>query len=887
MNYPNITQYKAAIQDSDSFDTLKDDINAEMHGYEPVFASGNFAVVFKMKKNQKHYALKCFLKDIEQRNAKQKEIVDYIENNPSEYFVDYKYLEDELWVDIDGGQEFPVTWMEWIEAPTLGERIKQYCEADNKMGLKQLAESFKEFALWILEQPFAHGDLKHDNILVKANGQLVLVDYDGMFVPTLSGQQTNELGGKCYQHPKRDADDFNRHLDDFSILIIYTSLLVLSLKPELYATYNNGQNIIFRRGHFMPYENNDLIQELEQITELEHLLVSIKSVLESDTISIANIKALIEDRISKTEYSTELQKAKRTIDSNYTLLENYNNSQVDHAIISKTLKAQKELTTSIFDSLDQKLKKLNTNEDNELILDNNPLTVEWWESLSETWKDIFLWNIELWEALEGKDFEVDPFVSIRRNCENALQRNHWYSRDKDITIILSSIYKLRSFFIDKDDCHKIKSLEQLRKLNNITTLIIANNKHDLKPISTLIKLNKLIITSNKQDLYPISNLINLTVLSLAGNWINEGNNQDLFPITKLKKLEELNLHNNNANIEPLAKLIRLIKLNLGGNKQDLTAISNLINITTLGLQGNSQDLHPINNLLNLKSLDLGAIKIRRSITLPIPVYKNGNTQDLKTIENLTKLRILDLSGNNNNLEPISKLLNLTELNLSGNTQNLTPISSLNNLTKLSIKSDLDIQGKSMSLKPIENLTKLRILDLTGNKQDLNPIRSLINLSKLYLGGNNQNLEPLEKLINLKELDLSYNEQDLRPISNLSKLNDLGLFGNKKELDPIESLHELQELVLGWNEQNLKPVSKLINLKKLDLSGNNADYSPISNLISLERLILDLGWEDDADVPISDKESIMDYDLQHYNQEKIGPIYNLIDRIKAKGGIVKY
>ena len=40
-----------------------------------------------------------------------------------------------------------------------------------------------------MNQPFAHGDLKPDNILVRDDGSLVLVDYDGMYVPAMQGQK--------------------------------------------------------------------------------------------------------------------------------------------------------------------------------------------------------------------------------------------------------------------------------------------------------------------------------------------------------------------------------------------------------------------------------------------------------------------------------------------------------------------------------------------------------------------------------------------------------------------------------------------------------------------------------------------------------------------------
>jgi len=144
--------------EADSFSSLNTGIEAVMDSREPVFASGNFAVVFKMRQKGKLHALKCFLKDVDERGERQQKIVDYIKAKPSPYFVDYHYLQNELWADVDGGNEFPVSWMEWVEAPTLGEKIKYYCEAGVKNGLKRLAENFKVFALWILKQDFAHGD---------------------------------------------------------------------------------------------------------------------------------------------------------------------------------------------------------------------------------------------------------------------------------------------------------------------------------------------------------------------------------------------------------------------------------------------------------------------------------------------------------------------------------------------------------------------------------------------------------------------------------------------------------------------------------------------------------------------------------------------------------
>ncbi|QLQ08322.1 MAG: hypothetical protein HZY76_21580 [Anaerolineae bacterium] len=46
----------------------------------------------------------------------------------------------------------------------------------------------------------AHGDLQHGNVLVAAD-ELRLIDYDGMYVPPLSGRESHEIGHRNYQHP--------------------------------------------------------------------------------------------------------------------------------------------------------------------------------------------------------------------------------------------------------------------------------------------------------------------------------------------------------------------------------------------------------------------------------------------------------------------------------------------------------------------------------------------------------------------------------------------------------------------------------------------------------------------------------------------------------------
>ena len=62
----------------------------------------------------------------------------------------------------------------------------------------------------------AHCDLQHGNVMVTPSGELKLVDYDCMCVPSLTGKRNLELGVTPYQHPQRDLHTkLSLSLDNF------------------------------------------------------------------------------------------------------------------------------------------------------------------------------------------------------------------------------------------------------------------------------------------------------------------------------------------------------------------------------------------------------------------------------------------------------------------------------------------------------------------------------------------------------------------------------------------------------------------------------------------------------------------------------------------------
>ena len=267
MQYPLISEYVKAIQDAgDNLDKLSyltpvlDD-----HG-EPYRSSGAFAVVFKMqdKSSGKYYALKCFTEEQEGRADAYRQIADELDLLDSPYITSVKYMEKELFVDSQCEEdEFPVLLMDWVE----GETMEAYIAANyrNQSAMLMLSYRFGKMAAWLRTQSFSHGDIKPDNIIVRPDGSLTLVDYDGMFVPCMKGSQSPTIGTRDFSHPLRTVDDFDETIDDFSLASIALSLKAISMKPTLLDIYGASDRLLFLENDYRNPSNSKVISALQEL----------------------------------------------------------------------------------------------------------------------------------------------------------------------------------------------------------------------------------------------------------------------------------------------------------------------------------------------------------------------------------------------------------------------------------------------------------------------------------------------------------------------------------------------------------------------------------------------------------------------------------------------
>ena len=315
MQYPLISEYVKAIQDAgDNLEELAhltpvlDD-----HG-EPYRSSGAFAVVFKMqdKSSGKYYALKCFTEEQQGRAEAYRQIADELDLLDSPYITSVKYMEKELFVDSQCEEdEFPVLLMDWVE----GETMETYIAANytDTHAMSMLCYRFCKMAAWLRSQSFAHGDIKPDNIMVRPDGTLTLVDYDGMFVPAMKGQKSPTIGTKDFSHPLRTINDFDETIDDFALASIALSLKAISLDPSLLDEYGASDRLLFSAADYIDLSKSEtftalqgLLADEEAITLMSmFLLASAKKNLSMCSFRLFGLQKPKEEEVWSTEVTKE------------------------------------------------------------------------------------------------------------------------------------------------------------------------------------------------------------------------------------------------------------------------------------------------------------------------------------------------------------------------------------------------------------------------------------------------------------------------------------------------------------------------------------------------------------------------------------------------------
>jgi serine/threonine protein kinase len=254
MKYPTHHAYVEAIQNPlccfDDHELRHGQVAVDSLGF-PRPMSGSFAVVFRIDCPSRSWAVRCFTRANVDVDARYQEIHRVIQGIPN-FFASFEYLRDGILVD---GSRYPILKMEWVEGKALDNYV-----ADNHFKqdeMLSLLRQWEDLRTILAIHGIAHGDLQHGNILVDCHGRLKLVDYDGMYVPTLAGQTADQIGHENYIHPNRANTPFGAGIDCFSWWVIQLSLLAVATDASVWnKLHDDGECLLLRKSDYCNPRNS-------------------------------------------------------------------------------------------------------------------------------------------------------------------------------------------------------------------------------------------------------------------------------------------------------------------------------------------------------------------------------------------------------------------------------------------------------------------------------------------------------------------------------------------------------------------------------------------------------------------------------------------------------
>lgn len=262
IRWPDNAQYVLAIQNPNL--SFKDDelrngkVELNKLGL-PKVVCGAFALVFKLSLPNRYLAIRCFSrKPAGTTRERYDKLNQYLMKHSMAFLVPFEYLHQGIRI---GTEYYPIVKMQWIEGMSLDQFVHVH-KKDRKIIL-DLADDFFSVIAEMRRVKMAHGDLQHGNIIVLANRELRLVDYDCMFIPSFNGYASPEIGHRHYQPLGRTESDYSEEMDSFSAVVIYLSLRAIALEPQLFDMFYNGENLIFTRDDFRDTKSSELFKHLK------------------------------------------------------------------------------------------------------------------------------------------------------------------------------------------------------------------------------------------------------------------------------------------------------------------------------------------------------------------------------------------------------------------------------------------------------------------------------------------------------------------------------------------------------------------------------------------------------------------------------------------------
>jgi hypothetical protein len=310
MAYPQITDYQEAIQhpahafiDPD----LKQGAVAENSLGLPLVMSGGFALTYAVTTPSRKCAVRCFHREIPAIQQKYDATSKKLRSLATGCFVDFDFQQSGISVR---QQVFPIVRMDWVEGDTLGIWLDK--NFNNPRALEKARTDFVAIARFLEREGIAHGDIQNGNVMV-SNGEIKLIDYDGMFVPGMKPGNGSETGHRHFQHPERRVSHFGPGMDRFSFIALDLSLRALVEDRSLYSKFREGgETIIFKANDFADPQNSEIFRRLLAMSKLKAQARSFAAICEAPLAAVPTLDEFLSGRnipVAKTPINATLAPA--------------------------------------------------------------------------------------------------------------------------------------------------------------------------------------------------------------------------------------------------------------------------------------------------------------------------------------------------------------------------------------------------------------------------------------------------------------------------------------------------------------------------------------------------------------------------------------------------
>src|SRR5437016_3054437 len=318
MSYPQITDYHEAVQHpAQAFidPDLKQGAVAENNLGLPLVMSGGFALTYAVTTPRRKCAVRCFHREIPAIQQKYDAISRKLRSLTDGCFVYFDFQQSGISVR---QQTFPIVRMEWVEGDTLGIWLDKHF--DDPRALEKARTDFAAIARFLELKGIAHGDIQNGNVMV-ANGDIKLIDYDGMFVPGMRPGNGSETGHKHFQHPDRRVSDFGPRMDRFSFIALDLSLKAVIEDKSLYSKFREGgETVVFKANDFADPANSDIFRRLLAMPKLKEQARRFAAICEAPLAAVPTLDEYLTGRNippAKTQIKTQPSPAARLSAASY------------------------------------------------------------------------------------------------------------------------------------------------------------------------------------------------------------------------------------------------------------------------------------------------------------------------------------------------------------------------------------------------------------------------------------------------------------------------------------------------------------------------------------------------------------------------------------------